>query len=578
MKNSIRAFPVCLICLAAASQCQAQDIWWGQPSLQARIYQSQVNVGSSVNDTYFCLVRQNYGYGGIQQGNSSSSLVGIFSIWDQLSDPAGDYEESTVLSYNPTLSLNTVGRFGGEGTGVQFIYNYPWQTGVNYRCAWRTSLEPDGIHLRQSGFLYDDTLKTWQYIATFRANISQSGAGPYLGGPMDFMENYGGTTGTRQSTFGNNWWYDTSGSWTEMLGGSPVNVQNPDSSGNYGSVTTAATGVLFQSSPTTTYNAPSSLTYTAPVTDAPYLIPYQVSCGSDSASGSFEPDGYFNSGGEYSTGTTVTTTGVSSPAPVAVYQHCRYNSDIVYTLVGLRPSTNYQLRLHFAEIIGDAVGKRLENVLINGSQVLTNFDINATAGGVNKAVVEQFTAQPNSSGVITVEVKASSTSTDWAASINGIEATEVPLFQVNCGGSAVSPYTADAGSSGGSGTLTTTHSISTSGVTNPAPASVYQSYRYGSNFSYSMTGLAANTNYVVRLHFAESYDSAAGVRLFNVALNGTTVLSNFDVFAAAGGEYKAVVKQFTVASDSTGKITVGLTHSSGSDPNAIINGIQIQRP
>jgi hypothetical protein len=37
-------------------------------------------------------------------------------------------------------------------------------------------------------------------------------------------------------------------------------------------------------------------------------------------------------------------------------------------------------------------------VSLNGTQVLTNFDIVAAAGAKNKAVIEQFTENANSSG------------------------------------------------------------------------------------------------------------------------------------------------------------------------------------
>jgi len=41
--------------------------------------------------------------------------------------------------------------------------------------------------------------------------------------------------------------------------------------------------------------------------------------------------------------------------------------------------------------------------LINGTQVLTDFDVFATAGGEDIAVVEQFNAVANSSGQIVLQ-------------------------------------------------------------------------------------------------------------------------------------------------------------------------------
>ena len=56
----------------------------------------------------------------------------------------------------------------------------------------------------------------------------------------------------------------------------------------------------------------------------------------------------------------------------------------------------------------------------------------------------------------------------------------------------------------------TTNAISTTGVTNPAPQSVWQHNRYG-NFTYTIPGLTPGASYNVRLDFAEEYWTAAGI-------------------------------------------------------------------
>ncbi len=94
--------------------------------------------------------------------------------------------------------------------------------------------------------------------------------------------------------------------------------------------------------------------------------------------------------------------------------------------------------------------------------------------------------------------------------------------------------------------------IDTTGVTNPAPQRVYQTERYG-NFTYTIPGLTPGASYTVRLHFAENYWTSAGSRLFNVSINGTQVLTNFDIVAAAGGRNKAIVKEFPAVADSGGR-------------------------
>ncbi|HUU91592.1 MAG TPA: PQQ-binding-like beta-propeller repeat protein, partial [Phycisphaerae bacterium] len=55
---------------------------------------------------------------------------------------------------------------------------------------------------------------------------------------------------------------------------------------------------------------------------------------------------------------------------------------------------------------------------------------------------------------------------------------------------------------------------------------------------------AAPKTLSVRLHFAELDDTGPGERVFDVRLQGKTVLKDFDVVKAAGGRGRAVVKQF----------------------------------
>ncbi|HLV99978.1 MAG TPA: malectin [Ktedonobacterales bacterium] len=142
--------------------------------------------------------------------------------------------------------------------------------------------------------------------------------------------------------------------------------------------------------------------------------------------------------------------------------------------------------------------------------------------------------------------------------------------QINAGGAAASPFVADTDFSGGT-TASTPHAITTTGVTNPTPQAVYQSNRYG-NFTYTIPNLTANASYTVRLHFAETYWTAAAKRIFNVSINGNQVLSNFDIFATAGGEYIAVVEQFSATASSSGSITIQFTTVTD---NAQVNGIDV---
>ncbi|MGD0137940.1 MAG: malectin domain-containing carbohydrate-binding protein [Tepidisphaeraceae bacterium] len=58
-------------------------------------------------------------------------------------------------------------------------------------------------------------------------------------------------------------------------------------------------------------------------------------------------------------------------------------------------------------------------------------------------------------------------------------------------------------------------------------------------------GLAAG-KITVRLYLADSYQNAAGQRLFDIAINGETVARELDIFARAGGKNRALVETFIV--------------------------------
>lgn len=130
---------------------------------------------------------------------------------------------------------------------------------------------------------------------------------------------------------------------------------------------------------------------------------------------------------------------------------------------------------------------------------------------------------------------------------------EKPIAIAAVGGGA-GAFAADTNFTGG-GTYTATAAMDTANVAHPAPVSVYQAERWGS-FACAVPHLTPLAPYQVRLHFAENTWTAAGQRVFNMLLNGKTVLTDFDVFAAAGGANKAVVKEFTTTADAQGRILI----------------------
>ena len=101
------------------------------------------------------------------------------------------------------------------------------------------------------------------------------------------------------------------------------------------------------------------------------------------------------------TAATIITTGLTNPAPQAVYQTERYGN-FTYTFGGLTLGAPYAVRLHLVEYYWNAANKRKFNVFINGSEVLTNLDIFATTGGQNIAMIREYSVTPKANGQISI--------------------------------------------------------------------------------------------------------------------------------------------------------------------------------
>jgi hypothetical protein len=142
----------------------------------------------------------------------------------------------------------------------------------------------------------------------------------------------------------------------------------------------------------------------------------------------------------------------------------------------------------------------------------------------------------------------------------------------NSGGGDYS-FVADEDFSGGGDNAVTTATITlTQPGTNAAPMAVYQHARAGIS-TYTIPGLTAGSQHTVLLHFAETYFTAAGQRVFNVAINGTSVLSNFDIYANVG-KNAALVEQFTATANSSGQIVIAFTNGTADQP--VVSGIEIR--
>lgn len=149
----------------------------------------------------------------------------------------------------------------------------------------------------------------------------------------------------------------------------------------------------------------------------------------------------------------------------------------------------------------------------------------------------------------------------------GAAAGPTSTVSINAGGQATGGYWADQFFTGGA-TYANSETIDMSQIaSNPPPAAIFGTERYGA-MTYTIPYRSGSQT--VTLYFAETYLSGPGQRLFGVTINGATVLSDFDIYASAGGTNRAVARTFSTTADSSGQVVIQFI--SGTE-NPKINGI-----
>ncbi|BDI33663.1 hypothetical protein CCAX7_57140 [Capsulimonas corticalis] len=151
-----------------------------------------------------------------------------------------------------------------------------------------------------------------------------------------------------------------------------------------------------------------------------FTVPIRVAAGSDENIGDFMADPNIKDGGISSNGAAIDTS-VPNAAPAGVYQGERYADDLTYAYA-VPVGKTYTVRLHFAELFDSDPGMRIENIQINGKPALTDFEILKAAGGMNKAIVKEFSGiTPGPDGKIRIRVSAAPGSPDQNAKLSGLE-------------------------------------------------------------------------------------------------------------------------------------------------------------
>ncbi|NQT20746.1 MAG: right-handed parallel beta-helix repeat-containing protein, partial [Planctomycetes bacterium] len=146
---------------------------------------------------------------------------------------------------------------------------------------------------------------------------------------------------------------------------------------------------------------------------------------------------------------------------------------------------------------------------------------------------------------------------------------------INAGGETIDNWLYDNYYVSGYGSLFTS-AVDTTGVADPAPEAVYQTYRYraygvGETFQYHLP--VPDGTYTVRLHFAEPSYTTEGSRVFDIVLQGVTVAPDFDIIARAVTPHTATAPDYPATASASEGILLTLVNKTNN--YAIISAIEI---
>ncbi len=260
---------------------------------------------------------------------------------------------------------------------------------------------------------------------------------------------------------------------------------------------------------------------------------YQVNIYNASGHGAKDSDGLYPP-----VGTPIKTSLIENPGPTSIanttdaplYYNERFEKSFSYEI----PVRNgpCKVQLYFAELYQSQAGATVFNVKAEGTNVLSNYDPFVAAGGRDTARIEDVSTSVSDGGL-----SLAFDTVQYGAHVSALKVTR------------------DSTSAAISGTN---------------DSDLYQSARFGTDFSYAVP-VSATGDYQVTLSFAETAYAATGKRVFNVAAEGSAVLSNYDLYAQAGAN-TAKQETFTV-NVTDGELDL---HFTGITDEALVSGIVVK--
>lgn len=347
-------------------------------------------------------------------------------------------------------------------------------------------------------------------------------------------------------------------------------AENPGSTVTFGtSVTVTATLTGSNGTPT------GSITYTLDGVSQPsaslsggvatFTLPGTLTVGAHSIMVNYAGDNNYTASAQQGFTLTVnpdTTTTTLSATPTST----GYDSSVTLTakVTNTSVSPNAPVTTGTVTFYDGATSIGTGTVNASGVATLTTSALPAGTDNLTASYGATTDDAASTSSIVPVTISLSTSASDVLAIDTGYTGAYVPA--------TMGVFQPDQDFTGGSGVYSTGNTVNVANAINAAPMSIYQSERWGP-MTYAIPNLTPGSTYTVRLHFAEIVFTKAGQRVFNVGINGTPVLTNFDIFAAAGGQNIAITEPFEATADSGGNITIAFTNGTVNYPK--ISGIEI---
>ncbi len=173
------------------------------PAMEATAFYNELTVTDSAPGTYFMACGFSKGYFGIQELANGKKVV-LFSVWEpgKQNNPNLTPAERRVQEIAAGKNIR-VKRFGGEGTGGQSFYDYPWKTGET--CRFLVYARPDGDRTLYAGYFYVAAEQRWQHMATFSTLADRHLLRGYYSFIEDFLRDGKSAKKSRHCWIGNGW-------------------------------------------------------------------------------------------------------------------------------------------------------------------------------------------------------------------------------------------------------------------------------------------------------------------------------------------------------------------------------------